>query len=378
MGNCFVARPNNAQAPVHSGVQSSVSAPSSKASTWSQVASSYGSIETASSGSGDVIRQSPITSGGNLRAFTYGDLKAATRGFRVDNLLGEGGFGPVFKGYIDEQTFIPTRPGQGRVIAIKKLNLEGMQGHREWLTEVHFLGAFYHENLVKLIGFCAEDDHRLLVYEFMPRGSLEKHLFRKGQLLSWPIRMKIAVGAARGLAFLHDSQRPVIFRDFKASNILLDAQYNAKLSDFGLAKDGPMGDNTHVSTRVMGTYGYAAPEYVATGHLTAKSDVYSFGVVLLEILTGRRAVDQNRPGGEQNLVDWAKPYLNDKRKVLRLIDQGLEGQYSLKGARKAADVALHCLNAEAKSRPSMKEILVSLEPLIKASKYTKGHNQDDE
>ncbi|KAH7404046.1 hypothetical protein KP509_15G008300 [Ceratopteris richardii] len=153
----------------------------------------------------------------------------------------------------------------------------------------------------------------------MPRGSLENHLFRRGshgQALSWAIRIKVAVGAARGLAFLHEAERPVIFRDFKTSNILLNSQFNAKLSDFGLAKDGPTGDNTHVSTRVMGTYGYAAPEYVATGHLTAKSDVYSFGVVLLEILTGRRAVDKNRPFEEQNLVEWARPFLNDKRKIL--------------------------------------------------------------
>ncbi|XWS13004.1 hypothetical protein CRYUN_Cryun36dG0000400 [Craigia yunnanensis] len=191
-------------------------------------------------------------------------------------------------------------------VAVKVLNKEGLQGHREWLTEVNFLGQLRHPNLVKLIGYCCEDDHRLLVYEFMFRGSLENHLFRTATVpLSWATRMMIALGAAKGLAFLHNAERPVIYRDFKTSNILLDSDYTAKLSYFGLAKAGPQGDETHVSTRVMGTYGYAAPEYVMTAHLTARSDVYSFGVVLLELLTGRKSVDMTRPSKEQNLVDWA-------------------------------------------------------------------------
>ncbi|MCO5603486.1 hypothetical protein L7F22_057637 [Adiantum nelumboides] len=338
----------------------------------SQNGSSKGNSEMAASSGGDHLRQS--TSTNNLRAFTFNDLKSATRNFRPDSVLGEGGFGCVFKGWIDEQGFMATRPGTGIVIAVKKLNQEGLQGHKEWLAEVHFLGQLYHANLVRLIGYCAEDDHRLLVYEFMQRGSLENHLFRRGnhnQALSWAIRMKVAVGAARGLTFLHDAEKPVIYRDFKTSNILLDSQYNAKLSDFGLAKDGPTGDDTHVSTRVMGTYGYAAPEYVSTGHLTAKSDVYSFGVVLLEILTGRRAVDKNKPGGEQNLVEWAIPYLNDKRKVFRLIDPRLEGQYSMKGAQRVANLALSCLNNEAKLRPLMRDIVTMLEPLVNAREIAK-------
>ncbi|XP_076937076.1 putative serine/threonine-protein kinase PBL17 [Bidens hawaiensis] len=139
----------------------------------------------------------------------------------------------------------------------------------------------------------------------MASGSLEKHLFRRiSETLTWSRRMKIALHAAKGLAFLHDAERPVIYRDFKTSNILLDVDFNAKLSDFGLAKDGPMGDQTHVSTRVMGTYGYAAPEYVMTGHFTARSDIYGFGVVLLEMLIGRKAMDKSKPSHEHNLVDW--------------------------------------------------------------------------
>ncbi|KAJ7540039.1 hypothetical protein O6H91_11G119400 [Diphasiastrum complanatum] len=208
----------------------------------------------------DEIRQ-----GSNLRVFAFNELKAATRNFRPDSKLGVGGFGSVFKGWIDEHGTAAVKPGTGLTVAVKQLNHEGHQGHREWLAEVNFLGQLHHPNLVKLIGYCIEDDHRLLVYEFMPRGSLENHLFRHGVLpLLWPIRMKIALGAAKGLAFLHGAKKPVIYRDFKTSNILLDSEYTAKLSDFGLAKDGPEGDKTHVSTRVMGTYGYAAPEYVMT------------------------------------------------------------------------------------------------------------------
>ncbi|XP_062018107.1 probable serine/threonine-protein kinase PBL10 isoform X2 [Rosa rugosa] len=203
----------------------------------------------------------------NLRSFSFSDLKLATRNFRPDSVLGEGGFGSVFKGWIDENSFTAAKPGTGIVLAVKRLNQESFQGHREWLAEVNYLGQFHHPNLVKLIGYCLEDEQRLLVYEFMPRGSLENHLFRRGsyfQPLSWTLRMKVALGAAKGLAFLHSAETMVIYRDFKTSNILLDSNYNAKLSDFGLAKDGPTGDKSHVSTRVMGTYGYAAPEYLAT------------------------------------------------------------------------------------------------------------------
>lgn len=300
----------------------------------------------------------------NVKAFTFLELRNATRNFRPDSLLGEGGFGYVFKGWIDEHSLTPTRPGSGIVIAVKKLKPEGFQGHKEWLTEVNYLGQLHHPNLVKLIGYCSDGDNRLLVYEFLPKGSLENHLFRRGsQPLSWDTRMKVAIGAARGLAFLHDAKEPVIYRDFKASNILLDTEFNAKLSDFGLAKAGPTGDRTHVSTRVMGTQGYAAPEYVATGRLTEKSDVYSFGVVMLELLTGRRAVDNSKHGTEQNLVDWVKPYVGDRRKLFRIMDTKLEGQYPQKGALKAANLARCCLSPEHKLRPRMSEVLAELEEL---------------
>ncbi|KAL0413993.1 UNVERIFIED_CONTAM: Receptor-like cytoplasmic kinase [Sesamum radiatum] len=302
----------------------------------------------------------------NLKSFGFNDLRIATRNFRPDSVLGEGGFGCVFKGWIDEHTFKAAKPGTGMVIAVKRLNQEGFQGHKEWLTEINYLGQLYHPNLVKLIGYCLEDEHRLLVYEFMPRGSLENHLFRRTsyfQPLSWNLRMKVALGAAKGLAYLHSPEAKVIYRDFKSSNILLDTNYNAKLSDFGLAKDGPMDGKSHVSTRVMGTYGYAAPEYMATGHLTARSDVYSFGVVLLEMLTGRRVLDKNRPHGEQNLIEWARPYLASKRRVLRVMDARLEGQYSPSGALRAATLAIKCLALEPKHRPTMDDVVKALEQL---------------
>ncbi|XP_071701206.1 serine/threonine-protein kinase RIPK-like [Rutidosis leptorrhynchoides] len=299
--------------------------------------------------------------GSNLYVFTLAELKVITQTFSSSNFLGEGGFGPVHKGFIDDKL----RPGlKAQPVAVKLLDLEGGQGHREWLTEVIFLGQLRHPHLVKLIGYCCEDEHRLLVYEYMPRGSLENQLFRRFSVsLPWSTRMKIALGAAKGLAFLHEAKNPVIYRDFKASNILLDSDYTAKLSDFGLARDGPEGDDSHVSTRVMGTHGYAAPEYLMTGHLTAASDVYSFGVVLVELLTGRKSMDKSRPNREQNLAEWARPQLRGSRKLCRILDPRLESQYSEIGAQKAAELAYQCLSHRPKARPTMSMIVETLEPL---------------
>ncbi|KAE9462054.1 hypothetical protein C3L33_06012, partial [Rhododendron williamsianum] len=306
----------------------------------------------------------------NIRSFSFNDLKNAAKNFRSDCLLGEGGFGFVFKGWIDENTFAPSKPGTGVVVAIKKLKAESFQGHREWLTEVNYLGQLRHENLVRLIGYCSESENRLLVYELMSKGSLENHLFRKGvEPIPWTTRMRVAVDVARGLSFLHNLDANVIYRDLKASNVLLDSDFNAKLSDFGLARAGPTGDNTHVSTRVVGTRGYAAPEYVATGHLTPKSDVYSYGVVLLELLSGRRATGDDRPGSvDETLVDWAKPFLRDNRRILRIMDTRLGGQYSKKGALSAASLALRCLHIDPKNRPTMADVLSAMEQQLHTSK----------
>uniref|UniRef100_A0A7C9DA00 non-specific serine/threonine protein kinase n=2 Tax=Opuntia streptacantha TaxID=393608 RepID=A0A7C9DA00_OPUST len=297
-----------------------------------------------------------------LIAFTFEELKVITDNFRPDHLLGGGGFGSVYKGFITEDLREGFQPLQ---VAVKVHDGDNSyQGHREWLAEVIFLGQLSHPNLVKLIGYCCEDDHRVLIYEYMPRGSVENNLFSRVLLpLPWSIRMKIALGAAKGLAYLHDAEKPVIYRDFKTSNILLNMDYNAKLSDFGLAKDGPVGDKSHVSTRIMGTYGYAAPEYIMTGHLTPRSDVYSFGVVLLELVTGRKSLDKSRPAREQNLTDWAVPLLKEKKNLLNIVDPRLGGDYPIKGVQKAAMLAYHCLNRNPKARPLMRDIVDSLEPL---------------
>ncbi|KAL3615747.1 putative serine/threonine-protein kinase pix13 [Castilleja foliolosa] len=244
-----------------------------------------------------------------------------------------------------------------------------MQGFQEWQSEVNFLGRLSHPNLVKLLGYGWEDDSELLlIYEFMQKGSLENHLFYRGSsvvLLPWNIRIQILIGAARGLAFLHSFD--IIYRDFKASNILLDGSYHAKISDFGLAKLGPTASKTHVSTQVMGTHGYAAPEYVATGHLYVKSDVYGFGVVLVEMLTGLRALDQNRPFGQHNLVDWIKPHLSDQKRLKHVMDSRLQGIYSSTSALHIAKLGLRCLEGEPKNRPSMQEIVETLERIDSAN-----------
>ncbi|XP_028757107.1 probable serine/threonine-protein kinase PBL10 [Neltuma alba] len=371
MGVCLSAQ-IKAESPCNTGLNSKYVSGDGKGASSAGSNMSAVSVPQTPRSEGEILQLS------NLKSFTLAELKTATRNFRPDSVLGEGGFGSVYKGWIDEHTLIPAKPGTGMVIAVKRLNQDGLQGHKEWLAEVNYLGQLSHPHLVKLIGYCLEDEHRLLVYEFMPRGSLENHLFRRGsyfQPLSWSLRMKVALGAAKGLAFLHSSNIKVIYRDFKTSNVLLDSKHNAKLSDFGLAKDGPTGDRSHVSTRVMGTYGYAAPEYLATGHLTAKSDVYSFGVVLLEMLSGRRAVDKNRPCGQHNLVEWAKPCLANKRKIFRIMDCRLEGQYSIDEAHKTAMLALRCLSGEPKIRPDMDEVVKALEQLqVSADENGTRHN----
>ncbi|KAL2331598.1 hypothetical protein Fmac_019179 [Flemingia macrophylla] len=299
-----------------------------------------------------------ILQSSNLKRFTLSELKTATRNFHPDSVLREGGSGSVFKGWIDEISLTATRPGTGIVIAVKRLNQDGIQRHTKWLAGVNYVGQLSHPHLVRLIGFCLEDKHRLLVYEFMPRGSLENHLFRRGsyfQPLSWSLRLKVALDAAKGLAFLHSAETKVIYTDFKTSNILLDSSYNAKLSGFGLAKNR--------TTDYRPSYRYAERKYLDTGHLTVKSEVYRFGVVLLEMISGKREVDKNRPSGQRNLVEWAKPYLEDKRRVFLVLDTQLEGQYSTDDAYKVATLALRCLSTESQFRPNMDKVVTSLEQL---------------
>ncbi|KAH1140760.1 hypothetical protein AAZX31_10G283200 [Glycine max] len=304
--------------------------------------------------------------------FTFRELAAATKNFMPQSFLGEGGFGRVYKGLLETT---------GQVVAVKQLDRDGLQGNREFLVEVLMLSLLHHPNLVNLIGYCADGDQRLLVYEFMPLGSLEDHLHDlppDKEPLDWNTRMKIAAGAAKGLEYLHDKANPpVIYRDFKSSNILLDEGYHPKLSDFGLAKLGPVGDKSHVSTRVMGTYGYCAPEYAMTGQLTVKSDVYSFGVVFLELITGRKAIDSTRPHGEQNLVTWARPLFNDRRKFPKLADPQLQGRYPMRGLYQALAVASMCIQEQAAARPLIGDVVTALSFLANQAYDHRGGAGDD-
>ncbi|CAN0926783.1 Probable serine/threonine-protein kinase PBL7 [Linum grandiflorum] len=308
------------------------------------------------------------------KTFTFRELTIATNNFRKQCLLGEGGFGRVYKGYLESINQVRVSHIYKQVVAIKQLDRNGLQGNREFLVEVLMLSLLHHRNLVNLMGYCADGDQRLLVYEYMPLGSLDDHihgniLWKKG--LDWNTRMSIAAGAARGLEFLHDKAKPpVIYRDLKCSNILLDKGYHPKLSDFGLAKLGPVGDNTHVSTRVMGTYGYCAPEYAMTGQLTLKSDVYSFGVVLLEIITGRRAYDTSKSVGEQNLVAWAKPLFSDRRNFTKMADPVLRGEFPARALYQALAVAAMCVQEQPNMRPAMADVVTALSHLASQKNAT--------
>ncbi|XP_075513004.1 serine/threonine-protein kinase PCRK1-like isoform X1 [Primulina tabacum] len=305
----------------------------------------------------------------NLRVFTFSEIKQATKSFSRTTKLGEGGFGCVFKGVIKNSE----NPSEKIQVAVKQLGKRGLQGHKEWVTEVNVLGIVEHPKLVKLVGYCAEDDERgiqrLLIYEYMTNGSVEDHLSARSVTpLSWDMRLKIALDAARGLAYLHEEMDfQIIFRDFKSSNILLDEQWNAKLSDFGLARLGPSEGLTHISTAVVGTVGYAAPEYIQTGRLTSKSDVWSYGVFLYELITGRRPLDRNRPRSEQKLLEWVKPYLSDPRKFQKIIDPRIEEKDIIKSAHKLSLVANRCLSRLAKTRPKMSEVVEMVNQVLEAS-----------
>nr|GEW07899.1 receptor like protein kinase S.2-like [Tanacetum cinerariifolium] len=297
-----------------------------------------------------------------LMKFTYAELKNATRNFRQDRVIGEGGFGKVYKGWLDSVIYKPQGADDKLAVAVKISKPDSAQGLEEWQAELILLGKLSHPNLVKLFGYCWEGRVLCLVYEYIKKGSLEKHLFNKGsEPLPWHTRIKIAIGAAQGLAFLHSSENNVICRDMKSSNILLDEDYNAKLSDFGLAKLGPHNGESHVTTCVAGTYGFMAPEYIATGHIYIKSDVYAFGMVMLEIITGLRAMVTKRYGQDQNLLDCARPFLSGKKRLQKIMDPRLEGDYPTKAASKIAELILICLRIDPKQRPSMDEVVSELQ-----------------
>ncbi|XP_028754463.1 proline-rich receptor-like protein kinase PERK12 [Neltuma alba] len=288
-------------------------------------------------------------------AFSYEGIMEITNGFSSQNIIGEGGFGCVYKGWLAD----------GRVVAVKKLKAGSGQGDREFRAEVEIISRVHHRHLVSLVGYCISEQQKILMYEFVPNGTLDHHLHGKGMpVLDWAKRVKIAIGAARGLAYLHEDCHPkIIHRDIKSANILLDDAYVAKVSDFGLARLTDDAD-THVSTRVMGTFGYMAPEYATSGKLTDRSDVFSFGVVLLELLTGRKPVDQTQPLGEESLVEWARPHLIhavDTGDFNKLIDTRLENHYVESEVLRMIDAAAACVRHSAPKRPRMLQVVRALD-----------------
>ncbi|XP_076893394.1 serine/threonine-protein kinase PCRK1-like [Bidens hawaiensis] len=323
-----------------------------------------GTFHTANSDLNQPVASShpkPIETSSNLRVFKVGELKTATRNYSTK--IGEGGFGNVYKGVIKSLE----HPFDEVHVAVK-LAKGLLQGHKEWETEINVLGAVEHPNLVKLIGYCRGENKLLLVYEYMVNGSVRDRLSAKSETpLSWDMRLKVAQDAARGLTYLHEEMDfQIILRDFKSSNILLDDQFNTRLSDFGVARLGPQEEFTHISTKFVGTMGYAAPEYLSVGRLTSKSDVWSYGVFLYELITGRRPLDRNRPQNEQKLLEWMKPYLGTSKGFHKIIDPRLEGDYPLKSVQKLSFIANCCLCRDPKSRPKMSEVLEMVNKLIEA------------
>ncbi|KAL8159529.1 hypothetical protein V2J09_001066 [Rumex salicifolius] len=300
-----------------------------------------------------------------VQVFTYKELEMATDNFNEQNVIGNGGFGVVYRGVLTD----------GTVAAIKMLHQERKQGERAFRIEVDLLSRLHSPYLVELFGYCADQNHRILVFEFMINGSLEYHLLKSPegypQPLDWGMRLRIALDCARALEFLHEHASPsIIHRDFKCTNILLDHNFRAKVSDFSLAKIGSDKINGQISTRVLGTTGYLAPEYILTGKLTTKSDVYSYGVVLLQLITGRVPIDVSRPPGEHVLVSWALPRLTNREKVEEMVDPDLRGQYSRKDLVQVAAIAAVCVQAEADYRPLMTDVVQSLIPLAKRFSLT--------
>lgn len=297
------------------------------------------------------------------KVFRYETLVAATRNFSPKQRLGEGGFGPVFKGRLED----------GREVAVKRLGRGSRQGAKEFTNEAMLLSRVQHKNVVNLYGYCAHADEKLLVYEYVPNESLDKILFgsrggggeepevgrRRGELRDWKRRYEVIVGVARGLLYLHeDAHTPIIHRDIKASNILLDDRWAPKIADFGMARLFPE-DATHVNTRIAGTSGYMAPEYVMHGSLSTKADVFSFGVVLLELICGQKNSSFVPNAEADSLLEWAWK-LYKKGRSLDMMDPAMKPTAVPEQVAMCVHIALLCTQADPKLRPDMKRVVVIL------------------
>ncbi|OWM78976.1 probable protein kinase At2g41970 isoform X2 [Punica granatum] len=296
-------------------------------------------------------------------AMSLDELNRLTGNFGQKSLIGEGSYGRVFLAKLSS----------GEQAAIKKLDTSASQEpDSDFTAQLSVVSRLKHENFVELMGYCLEANNRILVYQFATKGSLHDILHGRkgvqgaepGPVLSWNQRVKIAYGAARGLEYLHEKvQPPIVHRDVRSSNVLIFDDFLAKIADFNLSNQSSDTAARLHSTRVLGTFGYHAPEYAMTGQITQKSDVYSFGVVLLELLTGRKPVDHTMPKGQQSLVTWATPRLSED-KVKQCVDPKLNNDYPPKAIAKLAAVAALCVQYEADFRPNMTIVVKALQPLL--------------
>ncbi|KAK4779149.1 hypothetical protein SAY86_006677 [Trapa natans] len=329
-----------------------------------------GLSELRSQSSGD-YSDLPVFEGGNV-SISIQVLRQVTDNFNEENILGRGGFGVVYKGELHD----------GTKIAVKRMEsvAVGNKGMNEFQAEIAVLTKVRHRHLVALLGYCINGSERLLVYEYMPQGTLTQHLFewrvRRSQPLTWKQRVTIALDVARGVEYLHSlAQQSFIHRDLKPSNILLTDDMRAKVADFGLVKNAPDGKYS-VETRLAGTFGYLAPEYAATGRVTTKVDVYAFGVVLMELLTGRKALDETMPDERSHLVTWFRRVLINKENIPKAIDESLDpDEETMESIYKVAELAGHCTAREPYQRPDMGHAVNILGPLVEQWKPT--HQEDE-
>eukprot|EP00250_Pteridium_aquilinum_P007281 c17032_g1_i1 orf=332-2416(-) len=304
--------------------------------------------------------------------FTHGELQAATNNFNQENLIGEGSSARVYKAKLKN----------GKILAIKKLDSSIQTVHeKEFFEALMGISRLRHTNIAELVGYCTEDGHRILVYEYVANGTLHEALHsgeEKNRRMSWNTRIKIALGVARALEYLHEICEPmVVHRNFKSSNILLDEDFTPHLSDCGLLPLMTFGSQCQFPAQHMGSFGYSAPEFAMSGIFSAKSDVYSFGVVMLELLTGRKPLDSSRSRSEQSLVRWATPQLSDIDALSRMVDPALKGIYPAKSLARFADVIALCVQPEPEFRPPMSEVVQSLVRLLQRASIHRRRSGDD-